>query len=402
MKAVLGAGLSELTGKLASFCGKRVFGKQQLTRLSVPYSVSGGEPSASQDANREKYGELVGVYLAASPEQKATWATLGAALGMGGFNYMLRDYWTKAKTAGAVWSVFGTFPLYSSPDALLQVTLPVPALLMFAGADFYRSTDGGATWVYQQVALSGYGVSCPLDLGNGVVVFMDTDDNYLWRSTDGGVTWEHWKHYTFYGGPSGGLGVSPDEWFEMSLADANVRRTTNAGTSFTAIDGDSDSLMGGAMTRLSSGVMLAGFIAPFAVSRSTDGGLNWEQVLVDEALASVDFFTDNGENTVLAIAHNDYRFYRSRDGGVTWSAALTGPWGDVPARFVYATAGELLAVAYWTGDVYRSTDDGDTWAIVGNIGVDAAPSNLLALGSGVLLVEDAGNLVQKKSVPVYM
>ena len=89
MKAKLSAGLSALQGKLGSFCGKVIRGQQQIGRLSIPYGISGGDPSAAQVAVREAYAEKVQAWRTASDATREAWEILAEPLKISGFNYWM-------------------------------------------------------------------------------------------------------------------------------------------------------------------------------------------------------------------------------------------------------------------------------------------------------------------------
>ena len=79
-------------------------GRQQLGRLSVPYSVSGGSPSTDQIAQLEWYAAKVATWQAASTEDKATWNALGGLTGISGFNYLLTVLPPAYPDRGLVWT----------------------------------------------------------------------------------------------------------------------------------------------------------------------------------------------------------------------------------------------------------------------------------------------------------
>ena len=399
MKAVLGAGLEELHGKIASFCGKRVFGKQQLTRLSVPYSVSGQEPSTAQVANRTHYGELVEAYRALTEEQRAVYEAAGEAVGLSGFNYYLKVSWSKEKQAGVVWTPSGASPLTTSPDIAFRIRYPSASLLLTSMGDFYRSTDNGLNWNYSYVGVDSY-AECIMELDDqGTLIFVDFSGGAIWKSEDGGASWDSWIQYKGYGSPGAGLGVDLNTWLLVSLANDNVYRTTNSGASYTPIASNAGAQNGSALSRLASGALLAGFTGPFSISRSENVGLSWSKVFDDESSVLVSYFADNGGVVVIAVDNYDALFYVSTDDGLNWSSSKPFPNGATWGKFIFATATELIFIASGSGEVHRSTDNGSTWAHVADIGTDAAIGALFALGSGNLLVDDINNVTQFLSVP---
>lgn len=89
VKAKLGAGLSALQGKIGNVCGKIIDGRQQISRLSIPYGISGEEPTAEQLSVRAIYAQKVQEWRTASDEDRLAWDLLGEPLGISGFNFLM-------------------------------------------------------------------------------------------------------------------------------------------------------------------------------------------------------------------------------------------------------------------------------------------------------------------------
>lgn len=89
MKATLGNGLETLRGKLGPLCGKVIRGQQQIGRLSVPYSLSQGQPSSGQLDSREFYRGKIKEWQDASDTDRENWNAAAEPLNISGFNYLL-------------------------------------------------------------------------------------------------------------------------------------------------------------------------------------------------------------------------------------------------------------------------------------------------------------------------
>ncbi|QQR86250.1 MAG: T9SS type A sorting domain-containing protein [Flavobacteriales bacterium] len=102
-----------------------------------------------------------------------------------------------------------------------------------------------------------------------------------------------------------------------------------------------------------------------AIYRSTDGGLNWAQVLSDTAtgFSDVEFVNDQ----IGAATRNDGAVLRTTDGGNTWlPASVNLPAPIVMTSLTFRSDGTGFATGYRTdglsGYVFISTDDGATWS----------------------------------------
>ena len=104
-KAKLGAGLSALRGKLGNLCGKVINGRQQISRLSIPYGISGAEPTVDQDFIKDQYALTVRDWRYASPAQQAAWDLLGEPEGISGFDWLVRFQCAMPPDRGLAWTL---------------------------------------------------------------------------------------------------------------------------------------------------------------------------------------------------------------------------------------------------------------------------------------------------------
>jgi photosystem II stability/assembly factor-like uncharacterized protein len=189
MKATLGAGLSSLQGKLGNLCAKVINGRQQLGRLSVPYSVSGEDPSADQVAQMEWYAAKVAEWRAASPAQRATWDTAGDSLGISGFNYWLTLLVPTWPDRGLVWTLAQRLGTETYVYSLAYLGNGVCLAGTGITGKVYRSTDSGLTWTpAQRLGMEMYVYSLAY-LGAGVCLAGTGITGQVYRSTDSGLTW---------------------------------------------------------------------------------------------------------------------------------------------------------------------------------------------------------------------
>jgi len=151
---------------------------------------------------------------------------------------------------------------------------------------FWKTTDGGSTWVTSTDTMPTLGVSdIVVDQSNANTIFIGTGDRDagdapgmgVFKSTDGGMTWS--PSNTGMGNKTVGKILQYPSNYQIFLA------ATNGG-----------------------------------IYRSTDGGASWTQS------KSGNFkdikFKPNSPNTVYGAAGSD--FYRSTDGGVTFTKVTNG------------------------------------------------------------------------------
>jgi len=91
MKVKLGRSLSKLTGKFGALVGKVIRGRQQVSRTSIPYLVSGREPTAEQDFVKRRYVRIVQRWRTSSPAERETWDLAGLEERISGFNWLMRN-----------------------------------------------------------------------------------------------------------------------------------------------------------------------------------------------------------------------------------------------------------------------------------------------------------------------
>ena len=147
-------------------------------------------------------------------------------------------------------------------------------------------------------------------------------------------------------------------------------KTTNAGSSWTAIPATVTGLTNGSIQCVHFRTATTGFIAGSQIGvsgggrfikKTTDGGLTWTTVTPAAGMGTstvydMAFFA---ADTGIAVATNNQAF-RTTDNGATWTAVTT------PATvYSVAVAGNNTAVAVANGNIIRSTDRGLTWNTIG-------------------------------------
>jgi cysteine-rich repeat protein len=196
----------------------------------------------------------------------------------------------------------------------------------FAGV--FRSADGGASWSRDQVARYVKILALAIDRTAPAVRYAGLDfQNGVWKSTDSGATW---TTSGFSTAPVRALATDPNAHRTLYAAtDAGVRKTTDGGTTWSAVN---------------SG--LTGLDVRALVAHPTVSGTLWA-------------------GTTSGV-------FATTDGGVTWSAFSTGlGTPDTRALLVDAAASPAVLWAGTTGGVFRRVLGDAAWT-----GVQAGLSNL--------------------------
>ncbi len=225
----------------------------------------------------------------------------------------------------------------------------------------WKTTDGGTTWTELTDSQASLAIgSIVLDPTNPNIVYVGTGeenfsgDSYygagILKSTDAGATWTNYPGP--FVGPFSGDGFYGGGARIGSLA---VHPTNNQ-------------------------ILLAGVALVFkdGIYRSTDGGVNWTQVLAGNSGNSVIFDPTNG-NIAFASMGNNFNnstdgVYKSTDAGVTWQPANgTGanvlPSSDVgrvvltmaPSNHLLLFAGIASAATGNLLGFFKTTDGGANW-----------------------------------------
>lgn len=282
-----------------------------------------------------------------------------------------------------------------------------PGVAYAAVADtFYRSANGGLTWIAQPHEFANSLGAMAMDPSDGDVIYVCEINNVLWRSIDQGAT------FTRVGAinPSpfvaalaiardgmrlvaavyeGRLLVSDDRgasWNERTpTVPATFIRANIESIVLDPIDRDiiyagmrgvgvfKTSNAGGAWSRLNVDVGIIGhsividpndrnhvIVAASPVRESRDAGANWNSLLAAGSVAAFD--PRNSQNLFVGSIHN--AVFKSSDGGATWQLlntdnGVTCGW-FASLRVDPNDSNRLLG----GGDegICRSDTSGDTWA----------------------------------------
>jgi photosystem II stability/assembly factor-like uncharacterized protein len=240
-----------------------------------------------------------------------------------------------------------------------------------------EATGGTRPWT--QAGLTGLWVSNFTSMGPYLFA---GSTRALYRSEDGGVEWDSL--------PMSGL---DDGVTELKAVDGVLYAgTSRHGVYYSLDSGETWAAGAGPIDSLYIN-MLAGSgpnlfaLAPKALYRSDDRGVNWERVEVD---------TGNGrpismavEGTVLYLGTMSGWVLRSPDLGKSWTRAQASP-SEWPIQDMTLIGSDIFASD--ESDVYRSSDEGATWTQVDLL--DASISRFLSL-DGDLFASSSGTGIHR-------
>jgi photosystem II stability/assembly factor-like uncharacterized protein len=179
-----------------------------------------------------------------------------------------------------------------------------------------------------------------------------TNPGYSGYSLDGGATWTQFPSQPAAGFGGDVIAPSIDNILMVVGSNGYAYRSTNRGTSWTALAG-------------------------------VPGGLHAGGFSVQKHVLAIDGAYDGSTNKTLYLYAAGNGTYRSTDDGATWTRVstktLTGDTYGVKLRSVPGQAGHLFLTVGRTGSpgsphpwsgtyLYRSTDGGVTWATVPGVG----------------------------------
>jgi len=272
----------------------------------------------------------------------------------------------KSTDAGAGWTrvndgaLSGMYSSYGWWFGNIRVAPENPDLVFALGMDFYRSSNGGASW-------SSVGNSIHVD--HHALVFdphqsgriLEGNDGGLYRSTNSGGAWSK-----LYDQPT-------SQFYAIAIDERHPERlyggTQDDGTVRTLAGGldDWENIYGGdgfyCLVHPGSSSRIWAEYQYGGLSLSTDGGSSW-----NGATSGINGGDRRNWSTPVVMDPSDpetmyygtYRLYRSQNGSASWSAIsgdLTG--GDQGANF--GTITTIAVAPSDPGTIYVGTDDSRVW-----------------------------------------
>ncbi len=221
------------------------------------------------------------------------------------------------------------------------------------GFEFYKSTDGGATWSRSHIigGVSTYPGELLLSPSDPATLYFAANVQgtlRLFRSRDGGATWTTAVPVL----PGGALAVDPLQSQVLYAAGSGgVSKSSDGGDSWTAPFGNfTPHLL--VVDRVNPAVL---YVSAFqGLFKTTDGGATWvklEGTDWDRALAAAGGRVYRG---------GLYGLQRSLDGGQNWQESQQGIREMSVGAIRISPASPNVFYA-WAGSVYRSSDYGASW-----------------------------------------
>ncbi len=234
---------------------------------------------------------------------------------------------------------------------------------------FYRSTDGGKTWVdksipefmppyYQPVAITD------VKYTSSDAAYMVGNNGYIYRSFDGGNTWP--DPYAFNTGASASAIDFIDKnagWVCGGIGTAGmatVHRTTNGGVSWTP----QLSTFTGAnyLNAIDFVSATTGYVVGTAakIFKTTDGGINWTAQAAPAGLTAALYAVNFANKDTGMAGSSNGKVIRTLDGGTTWTEVTpTGIAGTINRiQFINSKTVIIFGIS---GYCFRSNDAGNTW-----------------------------------------
>jgi photosystem II stability/assembly factor-like uncharacterized protein len=286
----------------------------------------------------------------------------------------------KSVDAGATWTPTGQFGgLIVLPTSSPSVVYATSSSLISIRA-FYRSTDGGETWVERDPPPTPSNVASLASDANDVMTVYAATDNGIFRTTDGGDTWENVPNPLTPGIGVAGIAVDP----------------TDSRVLYAAIGGSS---------------------AISGVYRSGDRGATWSRTSFRDSVSSLllasydepcgpfDYgchpcsSSEHGcTPAVRLFALTTNGLYVTTDRGATWRRLATG-LQNVSHLAIDSTDSNRLYVTS-VNEAFSSSDGGETVTPISGVnfgavllkGIVASRSSVVLVGSdrGISRSEDAG------------
>lgn len=269
--------------------------------------------------------------------------------------------WNTGDLIGGNSAFESVLSLFASPSGIYAGVIFQGSIFSSISGGVYRSTDGGATWTFNNEGLTNRYVRSILSAGNTILA--GTQKGGVYKSSDGGINWEasstgirkaEVRHIAFSNNGADFFAGVYGGGFYTSNDSGQTWMDANSGIAFASFPSVSQYLVKGSFR----------FIATEfdGIFRSSDNGVTWNVV---------NTFLDNLDIIALVVRGNDLiagsgsgfdGIYRSTDNGDTWSNIATGTFIIGVGSLTAGGGGTIFAGGgFGSAGVMRTTNNGINW-----------------------------------------
>jgi photosystem II stability/assembly factor-like uncharacterized protein len=294
----------------------------------------------------------------------------GIYIGSNNSNYPL----LRSTDYGATWASYGA-NLANRPEQLAAHPTDPNRLYGVASSQFYRTTDGGTTWLTSSLGSNTYGNDVVVNPLNPQVIYVPgyRYNGSAWRinlarSTDGGATWTPVQVDTIACTSVYSAAIDPVDttvlyvgayYNSMSI----VFKSTDRGTTWSRSNlGDAYYVYALNVDPANRNTVLAGTYS-YGIWRSTDAGATWTR----QATSSYNYrFARDPGNPAYVYSAAYSGVYRSTDGGANWTYLSSGLAGAALRVVVTIPGQNGTVLAGSSGGMFKSTNYGANWTATNN------------------------------------
>ena len=189
MKTTPAPQFSEITGKIGNLTVQKRKTGLAISKLPIPYSISGEERTAAQLEINANYAIAIATWRESSQAQRDAWEALGAELSISGFNYFVWAFCRLPADRGLLWTLSQRLGTETQVYSLANLGGGICIAGTYPTGKVWRSTDGGITWTLSQRLGTETHVPSLANLGGGICIAGTIPTGQVYRSTDGGITW---------------------------------------------------------------------------------------------------------------------------------------------------------------------------------------------------------------------
>ena len=254
---------------------------------------------------------------------------------------------------GKTWVV----PSIPAPVYAVAASPKAPAVI-YAGTSqgMYKSADAGSTWS-PLTNLTRAALAVVADAADPAVVYAATSVG-TFKSTDTVSTWQLVQS-------EAGIDIlvaNPARPTTLFSANSSLYRSTDAGTTWAALDNAPVGIIALACDAVNPNVLYAGATNDMtSIYKTSDAGNTWTK-LIDLPLANSTFAIAASPSTIYAATNDGVMI--SRDAGATWAVSTPPPVQTpfpVPADNVAVDPNHPNVAYANAGGIYITTDSGATW-----------------------------------------